>query len=93
MYYPFRFTIDKDYVGEPPAVEMTVTNLNDNVDKNFLTDMFTKANFQFDEISIYHHPETNRHLGIARVILKSSKQMKPCIEKFNNKSVMGKVKN
>lgn len=91
--YLFRFTIDKDYVGEPPAVELTVTNLNDNVDKNFLTDMFAKANFQFDEISIYHHPETNRHLGIARVILKSSKQMRPCIEKFHQKSVMGKVKN
>lgn len=54
--------------------------------------MLQKAGFSWDEIDIYHHPKTNIHLGIARVILRSSKQLKPCIEKFNNKSVMGKVK-
>lgn len=78
-------------MGEPPAVELTVTNLNDNIDKNFLSDMIQKAGFEWDEISIYHHPDTNKHLGIARIILKSSKQMRLCVEKFNNKSVMGKV--
>lgn len=72
-------------------MELTVKNLNDNVDKNFLADMLQKAGFTWDEIDIYHHPETNRHLGIARIILRSSKQMRPCIDKFNNKSVMGKV--
>jgi histone-lysine N-methyltransferase SETD1 len=86
-----RFTIDKDYVGEPPAVELTITNLNDNVDKNFLSDMLQKSGFNFDEITIYYHPENNKHLGIARVILKSSRVIRACIEKFNNKSVMGKV--
>lgn len=54
--------------------------------------MLQKAGFQWDEIDIYRHPETNKHLGIARIILSSSKQMKPCVEKFNNKSVMGKVR-
>lgn len=87
----FRFTIDKDYVGEPPAVEITITNLNDNVDKNFLSDMLQKAGLQWDEINIYYHPESNKHLGIARVILKSSRHMRACVERFNNKSVMGKV--
>lgn len=87
----YRLTIDKDYVGEPPAIEITVKNLNDNVDKNFLSDMLQKAGLQWDEIVIYHHPETKRHLGIARMILRSSRQTKICIEKFNNKSVMGKV--
>ncbi|XP_070504129.1 histone-lysine N-methyltransferase SETD1 [Chironomus tepperi] len=86
-----RFTIDKDYVGEPPAIELTITNLNDNVDRNFLTDMLQKAGFQVDEITIYYHPESNKHLGLARVILKSSRQMRMCVEKFNNKSVMGKI--
>lgn len=90
--FRFRLTIDKDYVGEPPAIEITIENLNDNVDKNFLSDMLQKAGLQWDEIVIYHHPETNKHLGIARVILKSSKHMKTCVEKFNKKSVMGKVK-
>ena len=83
--------IDKDYIGEPPAIEITIKNLNDNVDKNFLSDMLLKAGLQFDDIIIYFHPETNRHLGIARVIMRSSRQTKVCIEKFNNKSVMGKV--
>lgn len=86
-----RFTIDKDYVGEPPAVEITVTNLNDNVDKNFLSDMLQKAGLHWDEITIYYHPETNKHLGVARIILKTARQMRQCVEKFNNKSVMGKV--
>lgn len=90
-HYLFRFVIDKEYVGEPPAIELTITNLNDNVDKNFLTDMMQKAGFHVDEITIYYHPDNNKHLGIARVILKSSRQLKMCIEKFNNKSVMGKV--
>jgi [histone H3]-lysine4 N-trimethyltransferase SETD1 len=65
--------------------------LNDNVDKNFLSDMLQRAGFQADEIQIYHHPENDKHLGIARIILHSSKQLKPCVDKFNNKSVMGKV--
>lgn len=86
-----RLTIDKDYVGEPPEIEITIKNLNDNVDKNFLSDMLQKAGLQCDEIIIYHHPETNRHLGIARLLLRSSRQTKICVEKFNNKSVMGKV--
>ncbi|KAL7023223.1 hypothetical protein ACKWTF_012520 [Chironomus riparius] len=86
-----RLTIDKDYVGEPPAIEITITNLNDNVDRNFLTDMLQKAGFQVDEITIFYHPENNKHLGLARVILKSSRQMRMCVEKFNNKSVMGKI--
>jgi [histone H3]-lysine4 N-trimethyltransferase SETD1 len=53
--------------------------------------MLGKAGFSWDEINIYHHPESNKHLGLARVILRSAKQIKSCIEKFNNKSVMGKV--
>lgn len=53
--------------------------------------MLQKAGLQWDDIVIYHHPETNKHLGIARIILRSSRQTKICIEKFNNKSVMGKV--
>lgn len=87
----FRLSIDKDYVGEPPEIEITIKNLNDNVDKNFLSDMLQKAGLQCDEIIIYHHPETNRHLGVARLLVRSSRQTKICVEKFNNKSVMGKV--
>ena len=31
-----RFVIDANYTGEPPKVEVTLDNLNDNVDKQFL---------------------------------------------------------
>lgn len=88
-----RLTIDHNYIGEPPAIEITIKNLNDNVDKNFLSDMLQKASLQCDDIIIYYHPETNKHLGIARLILRTPRQMKMCIEKFNQKSVMGKVSN
>jgi [histone H3]-lysine4 N-trimethyltransferase SETD1 len=53
--------------------------------------MFSRANLHFDEVTIFYHPETNKHLGIARIILRASKYMKICVEKFNKKSVMGKV--
>lgn len=85
-----RLTIDTNYVGEPPEIELTIENLNDNVDKNFLSDMFSRANILFDDVTIFYHPDTNKHLGLARVILKSSKYMKQCLEKFDKKSVMGK---
>ncbi|CRL07368.1 CLUMA_CG020346, isoform A [Clunio marinus] len=86
-----RLIIDKDYIGKPPSIEITIQNLNDNVDKNFLSDMLQKAGLQCDEITIYYHPENNKHLGVARLILQSPKQTKICIDKFNNKSVMGKI--
>lgn len=53
--------------------------------------MFSRANLPFDEVTIYYHPETNKHLGIARIILRASKYMRTCVEKFDKKSVMGKV--
>lgn len=31
--------IDSDYIGDPPAVEVTICNVNDNIDKAFLTDL------------------------------------------------------
>ena len=31
--------IDSDYIGEPPAVEVTILNVNDNIDKTFLSDL------------------------------------------------------
>lgn len=86
----FRFKIDQNYVGQPPAVEITITNLNDNIDKQFLTDMVNKFGC-LDELNIYYHPVTNKHLGLARIVFENVKSARYCIEKFNGKSVMGKV--
>lgn len=85
-----RLKIDQNYVGSPPAVEITVTNLNDNIEKQFLARMLEKCGL-YDEIVIYHHPITNKHLGIARIVFENVKSAKQFIEKFDQKSVMGKV--
>lgn len=33
------FQLDKNYIGQRPEVEVTFSNLNDNIDKVFLTDL------------------------------------------------------
>lgn len=82
--------IDQFYVGEPPAIEITITNLNDNIEKQFLSGMLEKCGL-YDEVTIYHHPTSNKHLGIARIVFQTVKAARTCIEKYNQKSVMGKV--
>jgi [histone H3]-lysine4 N-trimethyltransferase SETD1 len=85
-----RFKIDQNYIGEPPKLEITITNLNDNIDKTFLEDMIKKCGI-YDELSIYYHPVTKKHLGLSRIVFKQTKSARTCVEKFNGKSVMGKV--
>ncbi|XP_069357216.1 histone-lysine N-methyltransferase SETD1 isoform X2 [Maniola hyperantus] len=85
-----RFRIDKNYVGIPPQLEVTIGNLNDNIDKAFLSDMINKVG-PYEELTIFYHPITNRHLGFARVVFQDVKHSKICIEKYNGKSVMGQV--
>lgn len=85
-----RFKIDSNYCGEPPPLEVTFCHLNDNIDKTFLMDMVQKFG-AVEELIVYYHPLTNKHLGIARVVFESTKASKACVEKLNNTSVMGKV--
>ncbi|XP_033216334.1 histone-lysine N-methyltransferase SETD1 isoform X2 [Belonocnema kinseyi] len=85
-----RFKIDQNYCGEPPPLEVTFCHLNDNIDRTFLSDMVHKFG-TIEELTIYYHPMTNKHLGIARVVFESTKASKACVEKLNNTSVMGKV--
>ncbi|XP_023288226.1 histone-lysine N-methyltransferase SETD1A isoform X2 [Orussus abietinus] len=85
-----RFKIDSNYCGEPPPLEVTFCHLNDNIDRTFLTDMVLKFG-TIEELTIYYHPLTNKHLGIARVVFETTKASKACVEKLNNTSVMGKV--
>ncbi|KAJ8711311.1 hypothetical protein PYW07_008553 [Mythimna separata] len=85
-----RFKIDKNYVGIPPQLEITIGNLNDNIDKAFLVDMMNKIG-PCEELTIFYHPITNRHLGFARVVFQDVKYSKLCVEKYNGKSVMGQV--
>lgn len=85
-----RFKIDSNYVGPPPALEVTFCNLNDNIDKPFLTDMVQKFG-TVEELSIFYHPLSNKHLGLGRVVFESVKSAKACVEKYHGISVMGKV--
>merc|ERR1719331_3522043 len=55
-----RFKIDENYVGEPPKVEVTVENMNDNVDKQFLHNMIAKYG-PYEEMHIYYHPAKRKH--------------------------------
>ncbi|KAJ8913700.1 hypothetical protein NQ315_007417 [Exocentrus adspersus] len=85
-----RFKIDVNYVGEPPSIEVTIFHLNDNIDKQFLRDMVQKFGV-IEELFIYYHPATNKHLGIGRAVFESVKGAKACVEKLNKTSVMGKI--
>lgn len=90
LFIYFSLKIDQNYVGNPPPIEVTITNLNDNIDKQFLSRMLEKCGL-YDDIIIYHHPTTNKHLGVARIVFENIKAARQCVEKYNQKSVMGKV--
>lgn len=90
FFFNFRFKIDENYVGKPPSIEVTIFHLNDNIDKQFLRDLVEKYG-QIEELFIYYHPQTNKHLGIGRVVFEDVKSAKLCVEKLNSTSVMGKV--
>ena len=57
-----KFKIDEFYVGEPPKVEVTVENMNDNIDESFLRSLVVKCGL-LETVTIYYHPVTGKHLG------------------------------
>ncbi|KAL3212462.1 hypothetical protein MRX96_035958 [Rhipicephalus microplus] len=84
--------IDEHYVGVPPPLEVTLTNLNDNIGKAFLDDLLKKFG-QIDESVVYYHARTRKHLGLARVIFSTTKSARYCVEKMHLSSVMGNILN
>lgn len=44
-----------------------------------------------EDLFIYHHPVSNKHLGLARVVFGSVKAAKDCVERMNKIPVMGKT--
>ena len=48
------------------AKEVTFSNLNDNINQNFLHDM-CKSFGIIEEVKIYYHPKTKKHLGVGKV--------------------------
>ncbi|KAK3084174.1 hypothetical protein FSP39_009433 [Pinctada imbricata] len=87
-----RFKYDHYYVGAPPPNEVTFTNLNDNINKDFLENM-VKQFGQLEEVKIYYNPKNKKHMGIGKVIFMSSKSAKVCADKLNQTSKMGNIMN
>ncbi|KAF0300559.1 Histone-lysine N-methyltransferase SETD1 [Amphibalanus amphitrite] len=85
-----KFRIDDHYVGAPPPLEVSITNINDNIDKAFLAEMVHECG-ELDELMIFYHPRTNKHLGLAQLVFRFVHGAKACVETLNKKSVMGKV--
>ena len=79
-------------MGEPPKVEVTIENLNDNVDKHFLGQMIAKFGV-VEVMDIYYHPKTQKHLGLSRLVFEKVKSAKECVDHLHGRSVMGKQLN
>jgi len=73
-------------------VEVTIENLNDNVDKQFLNRMVEKFGV-YEEMVIYYHPMNRKHLGLARIVFELVRSAKECVRNLHGKSVMGKQLN
>ena len=43
------------------------------------------------EAKVYFHPQTQKHLGVGKVVFQSAKSAKLCVEKLNNTSKMGNI--
>ncbi|XP_054166400.1 histone-lysine N-methyltransferase SETD1B-like isoform X6 [Oppia nitens] len=87
-----KFKIDSNYVGTPPPLEVSITNLNDNINKTFLEDLLKKFDL-IDELEVLYHPKTKKHLGLARISFNSTSGAKACVDKLDQTSVMGNIIN
>ncbi|GFS95259.1 histone-lysine N-methyltransferase SETD1B-A [Nephila pilipes] len=87
-----RFKIDENYVGIPPPVQVTIKNLNDNINKQFLDDMLKKYG-EVEQSQIFYHPKTRKHLRLAHVTFTTIHAAKLCVDRLNRSTVMGDVLN
>lgn len=85
-----KFKYDEHYIGMPPPNEVTFTNLNDNISREFLEKMCEPFG-KLEEVKIYFHPKNKKHLGIGKVAFTSSKAAKACAAKLHQTSKMGNI--
>lgn len=52
-----------------------------------------KQHGEVENLEIFYHPSTRKHLGLARVTFCSTKAAKECVEKLHQTSVMGNIIN
>ena len=67
-------------------------NLNDNIDKQFLSNRIEKFG-DWEELHIDYHPVSKKHLGLARIVFKHVQGAKDCVAALHGKSIMGKLVN
>ncbi|KAI1713277.1 RNA recognition motif domain-containing protein [Ditylenchus destructor] len=82
--------IDDDYTAVPTNRGFSITGLNDNVDEKFLRNL-CRGDSGPTEVVVYHHPITNRHLGIALMDFNTQAESAAFIEKYNGKTIMGSI--
>lgn len=46
-----------------------------------------------EEIEIFYHPKTKKHLGLAKVIFMTPSGARACVTKLNQTSLMGNIIN
>ena len=71
-------------------MEITITNLNDNVNRTFLEGLLSKYG-RVEECCIFYHPKTKKHLGTARVTFYEARSARLCKEKLDRTSIMGNI--
>ncbi|KAG9509327.1 Mitochondrial coenzyme A transporter SLC25A42 [Fragariocoptes setiger] len=84
------FMIDDNYVAEPPKLQVSIKNLNDNVDENFLLREIEKFG-PICFLKVLHDPVTQSHLGLAKIQFEDVTAASNFVSKYNGKCVMGQT--
>ncbi|ELU13686.1 hypothetical protein CAPTEDRAFT_98216, partial [Capitella teleta] len=85
-----KFKYDQYYVGTILPKEVTFTNLNDNIQQQFLRDMCSRYG-NIEECKIFYHPVTKKHLSLAKVLFTSTRSARNCVNSLDNTSKMGNI--
>ncbi|XP_024131428.1 histone-lysine N-methyltransferase SETD1B-A isoform X1 [Oryzias melastigma] len=85
-----KFKIDEWYIGPVPPREITFSRLNDNVNATFLRQICEKYG-SIEEVEICYHPNTKKHLGLAKVEFDTVKAAKEAVKHLHQTSVMGNI--
>lgn len=85
-----QFLIDSNYIGDPPDVQVSIANLNDNIDEKFLMHDFSTKLGKVKTLEIVRHPNTKEHLGLAKVQFEEVKVARLCVENYDGKVLMGR---
>lgn len=88
-FEPLQFLIDDHYVGQPPRVQVSIDNLNDNINEEFLKKELTKLG-KTRSLEIIRHPTTRAHLGMAKIQFEKVSAARNCVETWNNRQLMGR---